>query len=176
MAQRIGAARHRKPKPPGPFWRACQWLGALLRHLFVNEPAATQQRRPRARTRAADIAAELRQPAPVRVPRGRVPSATVEGAPPIQRPVEKPGQDPADHQLAALIRQWAAQRDHQNPAPGPGPNRQSYRGRHRGTEPAAVPTPRRSAGVEDDDPGPLVRPYLIAAEQGTWMAAAGCLR
>lgn len=166
MAQRIDAARHRKPKPPDPFWRACQWLGALLRHLFVNEPAATQQRRPRARTRAADIAAELRQPAPVRVPRGRVPSATVEGAPPIQRPVEKPGQDPADHQLAALIRQWAAQRDHQPSTPAPGPSRQPCRGCHHSRKPATTYYWPQLPAEPEDDPGPLVRPYLIVAEQG----------
>ncbi|MEY9211461.1 aminotransferase class III-fold pyridoxal phosphate-dependent enzyme [Thermobifida halotolerans] len=164
MTQRIDAARHRKPKPRSWLWRARWWLGALLQPFFVNEPAATQRPRPAARTSLPRTVSSPRPPAPTRAPRNRVPEATAEDIGCIQRPNEKPGQDPADRQLAALIRQWAAQHDHRNPTPSPGPNRKPYRGRHRGTEPAAVTWPCQPMDVEDDDPGPLVRPYLFTVE------------
>lgn len=163
MTQRIDAARHRKPKPRSPLWWARWWLGALLRYLFVNEPAATQRPRRTVQPSPPRAVATPRPSTPTRAPRDHVPAVT-EDVPRVRRPVERPGQDPADRQLAALIRQWSALRENRSPSSGPGASGRPYRGRHRGCEPAPVPWARQPANVEDDDPGPLIRPYFLYAE------------
>ena len=103
MAQRIDTARHRTPQPCSPLRQACRWLGALLPPLFTSKPAPASRLRPTPQTSPLRTAAPPRPP--TRAPRDRALNPHAQNVPPLRRLPEQPVQDPADHRLAALIRQ-----------------------------------------------------------------------
>lgn len=82
----------------------------------------------------------------------------------------------AVHHLAATVRRWVAQQEQDDPQESDNrtaesePKRSDYRGRHRRTDAAVELDSHESDSHESDTPaqgapGPLVRPYLVLAEQ-----------